>query len=590
MFLPCILKQELLPDRDDTCVLKEFRTSRTITISMVRELETSNASKKMLLTEFHVRWAMEVIGHAFTLPIEDAKDISGALSLYERWLLSEVDRPIPISRDETPFFKDIFCHISLLFLPRGKLPDRELISSHVNLCSKAIDILMKIARRRLHKDSLETLLAVTLGICHQLLSVPYEQGDLTGHIASSIANKLECHLTILVLDVWFRSRTTSPKLWSNFSRLARRWTHRIEFMKNWKISCNMLTQRLIALVALPLSDVSDELEIVWWDRRKARFAGATGSKAGAINGLFVRVDEMYNGHALYRKETDPDIWLRYSPSERWVISYTADKVMNNINCEALSETKRLLHPWTASDWDVGGTRQKLDVIAVEEAGKHKSTCVHDFRDRLVAFFWYQLKNLLGSPVDFVSAEAFKLVVESEDENAELFLKVGDKLRAQHRHAALHRLLGSSLQPASTLHWRPPSVLADLASLRRGLDDSSLTAPSSTFMLDTYGSFFEVLTHWLNSPDGSAGSPNISQTIQRGSVWGGEKEALYRTAGRARAVAAVLRAACHQSGLALSSDYTHMLLGVVEAVLKSTKPGANEVCLIPIYSPNDVDEP
>jgi hypothetical protein len=39
-------------------------------------------------TEAHVRWAMESIGHAFTLPIDDAPVILAALKIYTKWYIT----------------------------------------------------------------------------------------------------------------------------------------------------------------------------------------------------------------------------------------------------------------------------------------------------------------------------------------------------------------------------------------------------------------------------------------------------------------------------------------------------------------------
>ena len=41
------------------------------------------------------------------------------------------------------------------------------------------------------------------------------------------------------------------------------------------------------------------------------------------------MDELYNGRALYRKDGDPNAWLRYCLDSYWGVSDTANKVANN---------------------------------------------------------------------------------------------------------------------------------------------------------------------------------------------------------------------------------------------------------------------
>src|SRR5690349_432541 len=89
---------------------------------------------------------MELVGHAFDLPMEDASIIDNALDVYGRWSvvgrrsslvvraslrrsccwrslmfvcrLFTARRPPPVSASEESFFQDIFQHMSLLFKPR----------------------------------------------------------------------------------------------------------------------------------------------------------------------------------------------------------------------------------------------------------------------------------------------------------------------------------------------------------------------------------------------------------------------------------------------------------------------------------------
>jgi hypothetical protein len=63
--------------------------------------------------------------------------------------------------------------------------------------------------------------------------------------------------------------------------------------------------------------------------QKVIISGASGNNAAFVNGSFLCVDELYNGRALYRKDGDPNAWLRYLMDSYWAVSDTADKVANN---------------------------------------------------------------------------------------------------------------------------------------------------------------------------------------------------------------------------------------------------------------------
>ena len=64
------------------------------------------------------------------------------------------------------------------------------------------------------------------------------------------------------------------------------------------------------------------------------------------------MDELYNGRALYRKDGDPNAWLRYLKSSRWAVSSTADKVANNNLCKAFSVNMGMAFATGESLWKV----------------------------------------------------------------------------------------------------------------------------------------------------------------------------------------------------------------------------------------------
>ena len=266
MFLSTISEHGLLPHRKDTHILKRFHPGgiRMMVSVMVKELEDGHVPT-MLPTAGHVRWAMELIGAGFTLPIEEYPVINSALAIYTRWLLSNSpdERPVPIVQDEAPFFKDMFGHISLLFAFRG---NSMLLKQHTDLCIKALNVLLEVGRLQLSVETWETLLAVALGIAHHLLKerqhthsaygnthVHSERSASSNGISSGngghlLARSLEQPLAVLVFDLWFRGKTTNEHLWKSFSKLAGKWVHRVDFYQNYRIVCLALTKRVIRLL------------------------------------------------------------------------------------------------------------------------------------------------------------------------------------------------------------------------------------------------------------------------------------------------------------------------------------------------------
>lgn len=111
----------------------------------------------VLPTAHHVRWAMEVLGHAFALPMEDADVILGSLHIYEQWLGVDASaiakgkdrRPACMQKVEQLFVQDLLGQMTLLFEERpaatsnsngtggaGSGNTDANVTKQVSLCSK----------------------------------------------------------------------------------------------------------------------------------------------------------------------------------------------------------------------------------------------------------------------------------------------------------------------------------------------------------------------------------------------------------------------------------------------------------------------
>lgn len=112
----------------------------------------------VLSTRHHVLWSMEIIGHSFALPMEDADVIHGALRIYEQWLAVEGfnvtngaktkerggndKRPSCMLPVEQKFIQDLLGQMTLIFEERSDASRSgtadTALAKQVSLCSKYV--------------------------------------------------------------------------------------------------------------------------------------------------------------------------------------------------------------------------------------------------------------------------------------------------------------------------------------------------------------------------------------------------------------------------------------------------------------------
>ena len=92
------------PEGDVLLAALPLAARRRVVKDVVNHLYEEKEATRALSSDFHVRWAMECLGAAFTLPLADAEVIRQAYVVYERWMLSEKDdAPAPFARKPLPF-------------------------------------------------------------------------------------------------------------------------------------------------------------------------------------------------------------------------------------------------------------------------------------------------------------------------------------------------------------------------------------------------------------------------------------------------------------------------------------------------------
>lgn len=187
-----------------------------------------------LPTHFHVQWAMECIGFAFSLPIEYHSIISTAIEIYRDWLnIGDGERPACIEEDEGFYQKEIIGHLSLLFVERPGDTHK-----HVELCVEVLILLRDFIRiKNIEEDTWKCLLRIMLLLSHPLLKS-----------ISALAQDL-CPLLLKTLfEIWLRSNTRDKALWQELQACSNLWLHHIWLIYQWKAVAHGLTQRINAML------------------------------------------------------------------------------------------------------------------------------------------------------------------------------------------------------------------------------------------------------------------------------------------------------------------------------------------------------
>ncbi|ETL31956.1 hypothetical protein F441_15770 [Phytophthora nicotianae CJ01A1] len=282
MFLPWISKCELVPVSADSYVLKKFsdKCQRGMCSMVVGYLTEENVDTQTVLPSgHHIRWAMEVLGHSFALPMDDSEVIQGSLDIYQRWLgvddetlaakggKSKDQRPACMQKVEQTFIQDMLGQMTLLFEERSNngVPSgsgEANMATHVALCTKVLetfDALVKHRGAQLSNSTWDRLIRLILGAADGLLH----------NLRNQLGNQLCGQLVRILFDVYLRSLPQcGPRgeLWSLLQKFCRRWIHRALVIEQWNAVTLGLTRSLMKQIHD--RNASKEIEIIWADNRQ----------------------------------------------------------------------------------------------------------------------------------------------------------------------------------------------------------------------------------------------------------------------------------------------------------------------------------
>ncbi|CAG9323008.1 unnamed protein product [Blepharisma stoltei] len=222
--------------RPNTNVLNHLCQDIMPKVEITRHIVNSvrKRDRAYLPTHFHVQWAMECIGFAFSLPIEHHSIISTAIEIYRDWLsIGEGERPTCIEEDEGFYQREIIGHLSLLFVERPGDTHK-----HVELCVEVLVLLREFIRvKTIEEDTWKCLLKIMLLLTHPLLKS-----------ITALAQDL-CPLLLKTLfEIWLRSNTRDKDLWKELQTCSSSWLHHIWLIFQWKAVAHGLTQRINAML------------------------------------------------------------------------------------------------------------------------------------------------------------------------------------------------------------------------------------------------------------------------------------------------------------------------------------------------------
>ena len=202
----------------------------SITSHVVNSLILSKSSS--FTSTFHVKWAMEFLGYAFSLPIDNSEVITGAFDIYRKWLLEE-DRPECIKQNENFYQQEIIGHLSLIFTKRE---GNSLV--HSKLCKKVLLLIKEMTdKKKLSQETWKFLLKIMLLISNTILT----------HM-NDMSQKISPLLLTILFEIWIRSNNRDLQLWKELERNSALWLDHIWLISQWRSVILALTHKVVALL------------------------------------------------------------------------------------------------------------------------------------------------------------------------------------------------------------------------------------------------------------------------------------------------------------------------------------------------------
>ncbi|XP_050930740.1 ral GTPase-activating protein subunit beta [Lates calcarifer] len=254
-----VMDQSLSSGRGHVSVLSCFPPSvgRDIAVAVVKPLGAGLGNpdtQSLLRTDRQVKWTMEVLCYALTLPL-DGDTVKLCVNVYTDWLMALVSPrdsvPPPISREPNLYAQKILRHLHSLFLPRSD----QVSPVYLSLCQQVLCAVRSLAREStvMSRDTWESLLHFLLRFNHAMLAPPTAAAGSVSDLSMAV-----------LLEVWLLScsRCFPPRsLWQMCRQMLSSWRHQAAVVEQWSRVVGALTSRLLLLTfgpSFPQFKVPDE--------------------------------------------------------------------------------------------------------------------------------------------------------------------------------------------------------------------------------------------------------------------------------------------------------------------------------------------
>ncbi|KAL7716550.1 Ral GTPase-activating protein subunit alpha/beta N-terminal domain-containing protein [Entamoeba marina] len=229
MFSPTLGELNLIQIELNTDIVRMFKVEiqRIIVQSVTLEMVTNPEDfQSKLCTHDHCKWAMEVIGCGFTLPVDDHKTIAHCITIYENWIVKKLHTPAPICDNQDHYDKIVMTQLTnLLYQRSGSV---EGLNGYADLCLRAIAILRSIGQRYpAGSDMARQLICCLLGCMQDVCGKTHcnTQSVIIPYIVEKLIHALhEAWLNYGEADdeIW-NVLKTSHKVWAKTKEVALAW-------------------------------------------------------------------------------------------------------------------------------------------------------------------------------------------------------------------------------------------------------------------------------------------------------------------------------------------------------------------------------
>ena len=160
----------------------------------------SGKGRKLVTSSFHLKFALEVLGHSLSLPSKRFfSTIQATLTIYSDWLNFPEYAPVDFKASRSEFVDEIIGHMSLTFYPQKE------IVKQVEVCKDVIKIWDKFSQRNdLTEANSVCLLKVMIETCKAVLA------------NQKLSDGLGRTVVLFLFQLFVRTSTRDRRIWDEF--------------------------------------------------------------------------------------------------------------------------------------------------------------------------------------------------------------------------------------------------------------------------------------------------------------------------------------------------------------------------------------